>query len=88
MEYYKDTKKQEFEKNQDKNILEVPHDKPVCRQKMYSMKRSNPSKCGKQYPSTKKMRPDFGTTMHDAGYVTLDLTFENMNSNIDILTII
>lgn len=81
-------KKLEFEKNQDKNILELPHDKPVCRPKMYSMKRSNPSKCGEQDPSTKKMRPAFGTTMHDAGYVTLDLTFENMNSNIDILTII
>jgi len=81
-------KKLEFAENQDKNILELPHDKPVCRPKMYSMKRSNPSKCGEQYPISKKMRPAFGTTMHNAGFVTLDLTFDNMNSNIDILTII
>ena len=85
---FQGNKKLEFEKNQDKNILELPHDKPVCRSKMYSMKRSNPSKCGEQYPITKKMRPAFGTTMQDSGFVTLDLTFENMNSNIDILTII
>jgi len=81
-------KKLEFSKNRDKNIIELPHDKPVCRPKTNSMKRSNPSKCGEQYPITKKMRPAFGTTMHNAGYVTLDLSLDNMNSNIDILTII